>query len=243
VTLTAADAAPLASPQENPTMHNLLLPLSAVAVCILPTAVQGQWPGPAKPWQGGPGMPAANGRFGPVVGPGIPGLPQAREQWPPLGGGLNQGVPQFLQPALPAFPPQEKRRDEDTPWAGITHLIPHHLPEFPGGANAESFKDLHMPKAVPQAGPWSASEFKFTPTRFAPVSHEATTIARGLSGLKGPGILAGIGGALAALFGGLFGRKHGSDAGLQASAPGQPQRPSLKLGADGKDGVVYCNER
>jgi hypothetical protein len=192
-------------------MRKTLWLLSAVAVCVLPAVVQGQWPGAGNPWQGGPGMPGGNGRFGPVVRPAIPGLPPGQGAWPPRADRVNPpGVP-FVPPAIRVFPPPEKRRDDSAPWSSIPHVIPHLIPHqeppVSGGPSAERVKNLHTPREFPHTVAVPASEFRFSAARFSPaVGEEATMLGRCLSGWKGKGILAGIGAALA----GLFGRKKES---------------------------------
>jgi hypothetical protein len=72
-------------------------------------------------------------------------------------------------------------------------------------------KNLHNPMVVPPKPMIPVSEWHYTPPRFTPVVNEGIpSMARGFSHLKGGGLLAGIGGAIAALLGGLFGRKKES---------------------------------
>jgi hypothetical protein len=85
--------------------------------------------------------------------------------------------------------------------------IPHisHVPLHFGGT------DPHTPKGVPPETVVPSHEFRYSSPRFSAFPSEGgSAIARGLSGWRGRGILAGIGGGLAALFGGLFGRKKES---------------------------------
>lgn len=107
---------------------------------------------------------------------------------------------------------QEKRRDERGAWTGIPHVIPHVPSALPhsGVPNVNPASDLHFPKLTPPEVAFPpVPKFKFPVAEFSPAMGEATAIARGLSSAKGGGILAGIGGGLAAL-GGLFGRKKES---------------------------------
>jgi hypothetical protein len=145
--------------------------------------------GPSAASAQGPG-PANPGQVHPGIGPvGIP-----------------PGVDRFPS-ASPGLPNQDKRRDESSVWTGIPHVIPHGLPS--GGSNPGRVIDPHTPKVIPLEASLAASEFKVPTTSVSPVlGEEASALARGISG-KG-GILAGIGGALAALFGGIFGRKKES---------------------------------
>jgi hypothetical protein len=168
-----------------------------------PSAVRAQGPGMFNPGRGGPalrprggGVGANGGMKSPVAGP-------------------------FVPPAVPGFVDQEKRRDDQDPW-NMTHIIGHgishgipssHGPDFGPRANQ------YAPKVVPPAAEVGASEFRsvptsefrYTPPRFTPALGEGGSgIARALSGAKGRGILGGIGAALAAAFGALFGRKKES---------------------------------
>ena len=135
--------------------------------------------------------------------------PSAQAQGP---GAANpwQGGP-GMPPALPGFRDQEKRRDDLGGWTSIPHVIPHvpsALP-FSGGSNANPAENLPTPKLTLPEAALSASELRVPATRFSPASGEVTAIARGLSSGKGGGLLAAIGGGLAALRG-LFRRKKES---------------------------------
>jgi hypothetical protein len=159
----------------------------AVVVCVAASTARAQVPFAGNPRQHPPGLPPMNG--------GIDG----RVNVPP-------GVV-LPPPAHPGFREQEKHRDEQGAGNGILHVIRHvYVP--PAVSNPEHMKDFHPPKAVPPEVVMPASEFRFTPPKSTPAMCEGgTTFFRGFSSWKGGGILAGIGGAISAVFGGLFGRK------------------------------------
>jgi len=162
----------------------------AVAVCMAASTVRAQVPFARNPRQPPPGLPPMNGRV------------EGRMNVPP-------GVV-FPPPAVPILRDREKRRDEQDAASGILRVIPHmHVPSAVSGP--EHMKDVHPPKVVPPEVVMPASELRFAPPRFSPVATEGgATFVRGFSCWKGGGILAGIGSAIAALFGGLFGRKKES---------------------------------
>jgi hypothetical protein len=139
---------------------------------------------------------------GPGAGNPRPGRPAGG---PP---GMN-GLP----PAVPGNGDQENRQDKDNPF-GYAHIVAHGLSHsnHPSAAlRGEHMKNLHTPIVVPPKPMIPVSEWHYTPPRFAPAVNEGIpSMARGFSSLKGGGILTGIGGAIAALFGGLFGRKKES---------------------------------
>jgi hypothetical protein len=127
------------------------------------------------------------------------------------------GLP-IMQPAQ--LHNQEKRRDEDERLKNLrilTQSLSHGLHSPVNCPSPQA--DLHTPKVVPSEAGAAASEFHFTPAselRFTPptftpmMSEGGTSIARGFSRVKGGGTLAGIGGAIAAAFGAIFGRKKNS---------------------------------
>ncbi|HEY7314404.1 MAG TPA: hypothetical protein VH643_33965 [Gemmataceae bacterium] len=162
---------------------------AAVAVCMAASTVRAQVPFARNPRQPPPGLPPMNGGFDGRgnVPPGV---------FPP-------------PPAVPILRDREKRRDEQDAASGILRMVPHmHVP--PAVSNPEHMKDFRPPKAVPPEMVMPASEFRFAPPKFAPVASEGGTFVRGFSSWRGGGILAGIGGAIAAVFGGIFGRKKES---------------------------------
>lgn len=128
----------------------------------------------------------------------------------PAGGppGMN-GLP----PTFPGHRDQDKRQDKDDPFH-YAHIVAHGLSHSnrPSAVpNAEHMKNLHTPIVVPPKPTIRVSEWHYTPPRFTPMVNEGIpSMARGFSSLKGGGILATIGGAIAAFFGGLFGRKKES---------------------------------
>jgi hypothetical protein len=152
---------------------------------------QGGWPGqpgqnlgPARPWDrpGWPGQPEQNlGPARPWDRPGWPGQDFGNASFP--GGG------------------QQKDRDERHGLGGI------HIPHLPLHDGAS---DPHVPKGVPPEVGVPAFEFKAPTPRISPAVGLEGSAIRGASGCSGGGILTGIGGAIAALFGGLFGRKKES---------------------------------
>jgi hypothetical protein len=171
-----------------------------IVVGPAPSAVRAQGPGGANPGQGRPAVP-------PARGPGTEG----RMATPP--GAL------FPPPAVQGFRDQEKRRDDQNPWANahVLHAIPHGLPSS-NGPDAGRAAGLHPSAALPERGVPAAefrfvptSELRFTPPRVTPVLGEGGSAAlRTFSRGKGSGILGGIGAALTAAFGAVFGRKKGS---------------------------------
>lgn len=126
---------------------------------------------------------------------GQPGLPpfnrgvgvDGRRTLPP-----GVGLP---QPVFPNIRDQDKRRDEHNPWLNphiLGHLVPHGE-HYPGAPNASGRgASWHTPNFTPAMGEGGMG------------------LARGFSRWRGGGILAGIGGAIAAIFGALFGRKKES---------------------------------
>jgi hypothetical protein len=125
----------------------------------------------------------------------------------------------FPPPTVQDFRDQEKRRDDQNPWANahILHTIPHGLPSS-DGPHAGRAAGLHPAAALPERGVPAAefryvptSEWRLTPPRVTPVLGEGGGAAlRAFSRGKGGGILGGIGAALAAAFGAVFGRKKES---------------------------------
>jgi hypothetical protein len=127
-------------------------------------------------------------------------------------------VPQF---ANPAFPDQENRRDDQDLLSRariLGHGIPHGIPSYHGPTSAREAA-VPTPKAIPPELIIPPLEFRFTPAsefyyttpRFKPVMGEgASTFTRRFSFVKGGGILAGIGGAITAALGAIFGRKKDS---------------------------------
>jgi hypothetical protein len=125
----------------------------------------------------------------------------------------------YSPPTVQGFRDQEKRRDDQNPWANahLLHAIPHGLASS-NGSHADRAAGLHPPSALPERGV-PAAEFRYVPTselrltspRVTPVMSEGgSAILRTFSRGKGGGILGGIGAALAAAFGAVFGRKKGS---------------------------------
>jgi hypothetical protein len=138
-------------------------------------------------------------------------------QWPGPGnpGQGRQALPPVNRPgAILGLPSQEPRRD-DRDLMNHAHIITHglghlHLPS--GSAQPEQMRNVPTPRiVVPPEAMAPVSQLHHTPLpRFTPVVTEgSSSMARGLSH-GGGGILAGIGGAIAAVFGGLFGRKKES---------------------------------
>jgi hypothetical protein len=121
----------------------------------------------------------------------------------------------------PAFPHQEKRRDDQDPLSMahiLGHAIPHGIPSHNGPTPAREAA-VPTPRAIPPELKIPPSEFRFTPAsefhytppKFSPVMGEgASAFPRGFSFGKGGGILAGIGGAITAALGAIFGRKKDS---------------------------------
>ena len=127
----------------------------------------------------------------------------------PDAGNPWQGRP-GLPPAVPGSRDQEKRRDEPGAWTRIPYVVPR-VPSSFGAPNAGGAADLHTPIVVPPEAAMPVSELRFPRTTFSPTVGEGIpTMVRGLSRFKGGGILAGIGGAIATAFGGIFGRKKES---------------------------------
>jgi hypothetical protein len=173
--------------QEDSTMRKTLWLLTAVAIFGLPMVARGQWPGRPQSWQGAGGM-APNGGLDPFGRPNFPGMPGGLPRFPP---GINPGGQ--LPPGFPVLPNQEKRRDDSPSLQTLPHVIPYHIPNF------------SVPPKV------KVSETEFNPfTRSTPAAGEASGLARSLSECKGKGFLAGIGGAIAAACGGIFGRRKES---------------------------------
>jgi hypothetical protein len=161
----------------------------AVIVCAAASTARAQVPFAGNPRQHPPGLPPMNGGF------------DGRVNLPP-------GVV-LPPPMVPGFHDQEKRRDDQDAGRGFLHVIPHvHVP--PGVSNPEHMKDVHPPKVIPPEVVVPPSEFRLAPSKFTPVASEGGTFVRGFSRWGGGGILAGIGGAIASIFGGLFGRKKES---------------------------------
>ena len=173
-----------------------------IVVGAVPSAVCAQGPGGANPGQGRPALPPGNGGLGADgrmnVPPGMPALP----------------------PAVPGVRDPEKRRNDHDAWTNIhsvAHGLAHGLPSS-NGPNAGHGVDMHPPVVSPEAGV-AASELRFVPAselrcnlpKVTPVMSEGgAATARALSRGKGGGILGGIGAALAAGFGAIFGRKKES---------------------------------
>ena len=120
------------------------------------------------------------------------------------------GQPPFQYPGAPGSRGQgvtprqeEKDRDQRNGLGGAPH-IPHlHMP------SGET--EPHPPKWTPPETVVPTPEFKYSPPKFTLYASEGgAVIPRGISGWRTSGILTGIGGAIAALFGGLFGRKKES---------------------------------
>jgi hypothetical protein len=140
----------------------------------------------------------------------------SRAQWPGAGNprpGGQAGGPPRVNGLPPGFHGQDKREDQNNPFH-YAHIVAHglsHLHHPSSAPNAENMKNLHTPIVVPSKPTIPVSEWHYTPPKFTPVVNEGLpSIARGFSSFKGGGILATIGGAIAALFGGVFGRKKDS---------------------------------
>ena len=165
----------------------------AVAVCAAPCA-HAQGLGGANAWQGRGGLPPANGR-----NPAMPGVPPVIPSVPP---------------AMPGNRDDENRRDEPRSHFSPHLMIPHigHTPTPSGGVTTNPAKDLQMPNVAPSHVPSRQSEFKSpAPPRFTPPAPEGgTTRFRNLPRWGGSGIVAGVAGAIAAVFGSLFRRKKDS---------------------------------
>jgi hypothetical protein len=176
----------IANPQEThkekTIMKRILATLFVVTVIYAAASTaHAQWPGAGNPW---PGRPA--------------GVPPGANRMPPTFPGQHE---------------QEKRRDQNDPLHYI-HIIGHGMPHshHPSAApTAEQMKNMHKPIVVPPETNFPVSDLRYTPPRFTPVMNEGIpSMARGFSHFKGGGILATIGGGIAALFGGLFGRRKDS---------------------------------
>jgi hypothetical protein len=146
-----------------------------------------------------------------LVGP----APSAVRAQGPGAANLGQGRPPgvvFPPPTVQGSRDQEKSRDDQNPWTNahnLAHGISHSLPSS-HGPNAGRAAGLHPPAVPPEAGV-SASELRFTPPKVTPVMRQGgSAIARAFSRGNGGKILGGIGAALAAAFGAVFGRKKES---------------------------------
>jgi hypothetical protein len=100
-----------------------------------------------------------------------------------------------MPPVVAGFRDQDKRKDHSGPWTGI-HVIPH-VPHSPPAG------DPTVPAAAVRP-----PAFKVPATRLSPAVAEGA--GRNLSRWTGGGILAGIGGAIAAALRGIFGRNKES---------------------------------
>jgi hypothetical protein len=133
----------------------------------------------------------------------VPGAGNAARNRPSL-------PPVNMPPAFADLRDPEQHRDEHDVLKHahiIAHGIGHVAP--PPRVSAEPMTNLHTPRVVVPEPTVPLSEFRYAPPRFSPVMSEgAPVLARGVSQVKGGGILAAIGGAIAAVFGGLFGRKQ-----------------------------------
>lgn len=128
----------------------------------------------------------------------------------------------FPPPGMPNIPGHEKRQDDQNPWINphiLGHMVPHggHYSGAPSAAGPRA--NLHTPSVVPPEARivppelrfMPASELRIPPPKFSPVVSEGGLgMARSVSRWGGGGILAGVGGAIAAAFGAIFGRKKES---------------------------------
>jgi hypothetical protein len=115
----------------------------------------------------------------------------------------------FPPPAVPGFRDQEKRQDDLGVWKHLPHALPHALPHG-GSPNVPPAAEVHVPKLVLPEPVVPMSRIKVPTSGFSSAAEGSTALFRGVGAIKGGGILAGIGGAFAAVFGGLFGRRKES---------------------------------
>jgi hypothetical protein len=205
----------------KPILGTLLI---VIVVGPATSAVQAQWPGAGDPGHGRFVFPPARG-----VG--------ADGQTPMPPGG-------FLPPPMfQGFRDQEKRRDDHGPLSHL-HMFAHGMPHERAcynGPNTGRAPGVDPHVVARQAGVPASElrvgafpEWKFTPPPVRPVMTEGGgAIARFFSRARGGGILAGIGGGLAAVFGALFGRKKDST---------EPARRFVQLGKDGRGGVMQVGK-
>jgi hypothetical protein len=130
-------------------------------------------------------------------------------------------IPQAPRPDLKPFVPfvpgpsvgnngDKKDRQYHLPW---THLIPHGASgATPGSGIPEKPYMKPTPSMVPGESFSPHAQFNI-PTRLPEISASRLSMPRGswFRWGSGGGILAGIGGGIAALFGALFGRKKKTD--------------------------------
>jgi hypothetical protein len=183
-------------------MHGMLF--AVVVIGPSPSSLWAQWPGQMNRRAGQPALPPIN------RGVGVDG----RMNFPP---GMG-----FPPPGIPNIPGLEKSQDEQNLWINphiLGHLVPHGA-HYPGAPNAsDRSANLHMPPNVPaearlpiaELRNFPASDLRITPPKFSPVVNEGGMgMARGFSRWGGSGILAGIGGAIAGVLCGIFGRRKES---------------------------------
>jgi hypothetical protein len=168
----------------------------AGAMYAVPLDVRAQAPGLADP-QALPGVPALNG-----------------------GMGLWQGAdPALRVPLHSQVRPQEKDRNDNTSWMrhmghAIGHLALSAEPAKSARTPGASFREpmVWVPEVRPTLPAVTAvSEVRMPSYGFtSEIGRAGSSVARGFSGWGGRGVLAGIGGAIMAALGAVFGKKNDS---------------------------------